>query len=229
MIDIHTHILPGIDDGPKQVQEALKMSDIMQKEGIHTAVCTPHFDPAGLSMEEFIQMRSAALAQMKEARIRLIPASETLLHEYLFHYTDLEALCIENTRYLLLELPYSAKRKDWILCSIEKLKNYYSIIPIIAHIERYPWLKDRDITLIRSLGCRVQLNAQSVLEPRKRSKAMNYLKKGYIDVIGSDCHNLGLRPPCLQEALEFIRSKLGNEYYGTLDTNSRYIVKGVVI
>ena len=58
---------------------------------------------------------------------------------------------------------------------------------------------------------------------------MNYLKKGYIDVIGSDCHNLGLRPPCLQEALEFIRSKLGNEYYETLDTNSRYIVKGVEI
>lgn len=227
MIDIHTHLLPGIDDGPKQTGEAVRMTEVQLKAGVSAAVCTPHFNPANTSLEDFVCRRTAALKQMKEARIRLIPASETMLHDFLFHYSDLRPLCIENTRYLLLELSYSMKWEDRIYRSIERLKNYYNIIPVIAHVERYPRLKSRGITQLRELGCSIQLNAQSVLGPRNRKKAMTYLKKGYIDVIGSDCHDLLLRPPCIREAMELIRNELGNEYYEIFDNNSRNIINGV--
>lgn len=227
MIDIHTHILPGIDDGPKQAEEAVKMTEVQMAAGVSTAVCTPHFDPANTSLEEFVRNRTAALAQMEASKIKLIPASETMLHDYLFHYSDLEALCIENTRYLLLELPYSIKWEDRVYRSIEKLRNYYNIIPIIAHIERYPKVKCCGITQLRELGCSIQLNAQSVLDPGKRRKAMTYLKMGYIDVIASDCHDLLQRPPCIREAMELIRNKFGNEYYELFENNSRHIINGV--
>ncbi|WP_429146997.1 tyrosine-protein phosphatase [Anaerotaenia torta] len=227
MVDIHTHVLPGVDDGPDQLQEALSMAVALQRDGVRTAVCTPHFDPGTSSLEEFLQRRTSALAEMKEAPIELIPASETLLHKYLFHYSDLEALCIKNTRYLLLELPFYMGWEEETFRFMERLRNYYNIIPVIAHIERYPRVSSGTAARLRALDCCIQLNASSILSPGRRRRAMHYLKKGYIDVIGSDCHNLLLRPPCLSEAYERIRAKLGEEVCAIFYNNSQALVNGV--
>jgi len=70
-------------------------------------VCTPHFDPTQTDLEDFLNRRAKSLSQLEAAKLQLIPASETRLHDYLFHYPDLSKLCIKDTRYLLLELPFS--------------------------------------------------------------------------------------------------------------------------
>ncbi len=226
MIDLHTHILPAIDDGPKSVEEALEMTEELYKQEVRAAVCTPHFDPTKISLEYFLERRENALLKMKDARIDLIPASETFLHAYLFHYTDLSRLCIENTRYLLLELPFWTKYDNKMAEYLDRLINYYGIIPIIAHIERYPAVKIKHIKVMKELGCMIQMNTSMILNRKTRKKAFRYIKRSYVDVIGSDCHNNRTRPPVMLEAYHKIRDKLGEKYTEKLDFSARSIING---
>ena len=138
MIDLHTHLLPNIDDGASDISEALIMTKLLKEEGIKGAVCTPHYDPTSMSLNDFTSLRAKSLNLLKETCIPLIPASETYLHEYLFYNCNLDPLTIENTNYLLIELPFTKKWGNDIYKSLEKLMIYFDVIPIIAHIERYP-------------------------------------------------------------------------------------------
>jgi protein-tyrosine phosphatase len=227
MIDLHTHILPNIDDGARDVATALQMTESLYTQNIMQAVCTPHFDPSETSIDNFVNRRSFALAKLLDARIQLIPASETILHEYLLHYSDLGELCIENTRYLLLELPYQRKMGPKDYENISRLIDYYNIIPIIAHVERYHTIKTRQMKILIRMGCILQLNAVALLNKKTRKKALRYIKKGYIDVIGSDCHDMQKRPPNMSEALKLIEKKLGAPYCERLKDQSKDIVNGI--
>lgn len=227
MIDLHTHLLPYIDDGASDLETALQMTEALYTQNVRKAVCTPHFDPSGSSMEDFDKQRSFAIAKLEGARIQLIPASETTLHEYLFHYYDLSKLCIENTRYLLLELPYQKKLDKKIFDNIKNLIDYYNIIPIIAHIERYHAIKRKQMKTLIELGCMLQLNTGALLNKKTRKKALRYIKKKYIHVIGSDCHDMQRRPPSMSEAFELIEYKLGALYCEMLNYNAEGIVNGI--
>ncbi len=228
MIDLHTHILPHVDDGARNIEEAYKMTECLMSQNVTQAVCTPHFDPARISLEEFIEKRNKAMRLLESSPIELITGSETMLHEYLFHYMDIKDLCISNTRYLLIELPLY---KSWDMKGfqmIEKLINYYDIVPIIAHVERYQSINIRDkvIKRLRNLGCFIQTNTSSIVGKKSRGLSMRYMKKDYIDVIGSDCHNMGLRPPVIKEAYEIVIKNMGEKYWSTLQQNAECIVKG---
>ncbi len=227
MIDLHTHILPAIDDGAKNVEEALQMTRELYKQGVRAAVCTPHFDPTKLSLEEFLIRRSKALEKMKDAGIKLIPASETFLHKYLFHYADLSGLCIQGTRYMLLELPIHIKWQEGILDDLDQLTGYYDIIPIIAHVERYHPVKTKHIKALKEMGCLLQMNTKTILDSKTQAKALQWIKKDYIDVIGSDCHNPLTRPPVILEALHQIQSKLGIRYVEQLEYRADSILNGI--
>ncbi len=226
MIDLHTHILPNIDDGARDVDTALKMTEALYSQSITKAVCTPHYDPSRTPMEEFVKKRALAFAKLKESRIQLILASETILHEYLFHYCDLSELCIENTRYLLLELPYLMKFDRKVFEAINRLIDYYNIIPIIAHIERYPSIRQKQINKLQQMGCMLQLNTGTILNKKTRKKALRYIKREYIKIIGSDCHDMERRPPSMREALELIDYQLGASYCERLEDYAEGIVKG---
>jgi protein-tyrosine phosphatase len=228
MIDLHTHILPNIDDGPDSVEEAVKMTEVLYKQDIQSAVCTPHFNPSHCSLEKFIIMRAAAVKQMEQSRITLLSASETILHEYLFYYSDLTQLCIEKTRYLLLELPFQSKWNNKNYELLNKLINYYDVIPVIAHIERYCKRKkqEKDIRRLKEKGCIIQLNTSTIINRKSRHMALCYIKQGYIDVLGSDCHNMTVRPPIFAEARRIITNKLGMDYYDQLEYKAESIVRG---
>jgi protein-tyrosine phosphatase len=227
MIDIHTHILPNIDDGASDVETALQMTEALYSQNIRIAICTPHYDPSRTSVEEFIKKRTVALSRMRDSRIKLIPASETILHEYLFHFSDLNELCIENTRYLLLELPYLGKYDSKIFENINRLIDYYNIIPIIAHIERYHAIKQKQVKTLIKMGCMLQMNTEALLNKKTRNKAFRYLKKEYINIIGSDCHDMQKRPPNMSTALELLKSKLNASYVERLEYHAECIVNGI--
>jgi protein-tyrosine phosphatase len=231
MIDLHTHILPNIDDGAGSVEEALEMTDELFLQKVSKAVCTPHFDPTEISLQDFVKKRTAALDLVKSSKISLIAASETILHEYLFHYMDLNQLYIANTRYLLIELRYGDK---WDVKACELLKRliaYYNLIPIIAHIERYHMVNMgvKYIDKLIDMGCIIQLNTSSLRNKNSRNLAFHYMKRGYINVIASDCHNLKQRPPDIAPAMEEIISKFGMEYGAKLMHNAECIVNGIDI
>ena len=228
MIDIHTHILPNIDDGANSVEEAYKMIESLYNQDIKKAVCTPHFDPTRMSLEDFISKRAMAVNQMRDSKVTLIPASETMFHEYLFHYSDLSSLCIENTKYLLLELPYISKWDEKFFKTLKSFIIYYDVIPIIAHIERYHQVKkkEKNIKKLIELGCLIQLNTTSVLDKKYKKRAFSYIKQGYIDVLGSDCHNMVDRYPVITEANDRIEQSLGVRYLEEFRQNALSIING---
>lgn len=226
MIDLHTHLLPNMDDGAQTTEEALGLTELLFQQGVHGAVCTPHFDPTLMPLEDFINRRAEAMSRMRSSKIPLIPASETNLHEYLLYYKSLEPLAIENTNYLLLELPFDKRWKEDIFIILDKLIIYYDIIPIIAHIERYPATRVRHIKRLKEMGCVIQLNTSSLLEKQHRRKALAYLKDGLIDLLGSDCHNLKNRPPQVQAAIELLRDRIGDPFCSVIIQRSDRVIRG---
>jgi protein-tyrosine phosphatase len=228
MVDLHTHILPGIDDGAGCIAEAVEMTKSLLDQDIVKAVCTPHFNPMQISLQEFISKRTAAMRLMNDSKVELISGSETMLQTYLFHYPDLSELCIGNTRYLLIELPYSKKKDEGIYGTIEKLISYYNTIPVIAHIERYD-IANRSIKKLRDMGCVIQLNTTSLVKKKSRNQAVRYLKDGLIDVLGSDCHNMSNRPPVITQALDIITDEIGSNCCSNLKYNGECIVNGAEI
>jgi len=230
MIDFHTHILPAVDDGAANRDEALTLIEALKREGVKTAVCTPHFDPSRTSLQDFIMHRNRAFQELSTACIRLVAASETLLHDYLFHYADLSPLCIENTEYLLLEMPFLRKWDDSVYTMLSNLISDYNVIPIIAHIERYPAAKGRAIPgRLKAIGCLLQLNTSSLLDAGCRKRAIRLIKKGYIDLLGSDCHDKAVRPPVIIKALQLIEEQAGRDYIRQLEENGLKVLINIDI
>jgi len=226
MIDIHTHILPGMDDGARDIEEGIKITELLFNQGISGAVCTPHYYPFLTDIKDFESRRKKAMEHMNKVRIPLFAASETYFHEYLFLNDNLEPLKIHNTDYLLLEMPFKRKWDKYIYEDLEKLNIHFNLIPIIAHIERYPAVKKRDIKRLKELGCVMQLNTSSLLNKKVKKRALSLIRTGLIDVLGSDCHNLTDRPPRIKTAMEIINKKLGKSYCEKLIKNSALIIEG---
>lgn len=231
LIDMHTHILPGIDDGASNLNEAQSMIKSLYEQNTIAAVCTPHFNPVTTSISEFVKKRNQASDLLKDSEIKLINGSETVLHEYLFYYSDLYDLCIGNTNYLLIELPFIKRWPKQVYSLIKKIIMYYDIIPIIAHVERYPPTRNnkKNIKRLRDLGCVIQVNTTTVLNNKVNKRILHYVKESYVDVLGSDCHNMTIRKPILKEAYEKIERELGEEYCEALCFNAWCIVKGIDI
>lgn len=231
MVDIHTHILPYIDDGAKDVAEAIKMTEYLELQEVDIAICTPHFDPTSNSIEEFVAKREKSFLAINKSRITLISGSETLYHDLLYQYIDLDRICINNTKYLLLEMPYKDRWSNYDLECIDKLMNLFNIIPIIAHIERYNtlWKNKKNIRQLMNLGCLMQVNANTIIDKKQRKTALHYIKIGLIDLVGSDCHNMSQRPPNIKDAFVIIERKIGSLYCDLLQHNAESIVKGLLI
>lgn len=228
MIDIHTHILPFIDDGACDLNEAYELIKLLDEQNVQTAVCTPHFNPTKVSLDEFFHKRDKSLSLLVESKINLIPASETALHPYLFHYPDIDGLCIKNTRYLLVELPFDKKWDNPVFDMLERLCSFYNVIPIIAHVERYPAIKNnvRIIEKLKESGCTIQLNTTSIIDKKNRKRVLHYIENGYIDVLGSDCHNIKTRYPIIRDALDIVNINLGAKYNSQLIENAHLIIDG---
>jgi protein-tyrosine phosphatase len=137
MIDIHSHVLPGMDDGAKDPEESRELINVLQDQGVTLLVLTPHYYPHQERLSDFLIRREKAYQSISDSDIEMILASETYLSEPLLSYDSIEALCIGDTGYLLLELPYLDKWGSSVMKQIEQLIAKYNVKPIIAHIERY--------------------------------------------------------------------------------------------
>ncbi len=226
MIDMHTHILPGIDDGAFSSEEAIMLTEYLYHQKVTTAVCTPHFYPMETTLEEFVKKRSDAMEAVSHSKIHLVAASETYLHRFLFNNRDLKPLCIENTSYLLLELPDMKAWNNEYMEELDRIIGYYNINPIIAHIDRYkPLMKSRKLLRkLKDMGCLLQMNTSAITGSETKRKALSLIKEGYVDLLGSDCHNISYRPPVIGEARRIILHKLGEDTWDRLMHNANRVV-----
>lgn len=231
-IDFHSHILPKIDDGSQSLEESLEMLRMSAEQGIDHIVATPHFYPNQNDFERFLRRRSEAEEKLRERMEKEQGLPEISIGSEVYFFqgiSDSEAisqLTIGKKRYILIEMPESPWT-DSMYRELEGISVKQGLTPVIAHVDRY-------ITPFRSFGIPerlaelpvlVQANASFFLRRTTSGMAMRMLKKGQIDLLGSDCHNIRHRPPRLGEAMALIRSRLGERMIDRLDANGRQILE----
>lgn len=224
MIDIHTHIIYGVDDGPKNIDESLRLIKKAYRQGVRCIVATSHrrqgmfFSPEWLIHENFLTLKK---------RVSNMLPDLSLFYGAEYYYSDglLEQLragdvvTLNDTNYILVEFSYQEKFEKIKDSLIQIIQIGY--IPIIAHIERYESVafnKVHVMTLMR-LGVVIQVNTSSLLKIKwfkdkhkiRKRRAQFLLKENLIQVIASDMHNLSNRKPYMAEIYAKICKKIGKE------------------
>lgn len=207
-IDLHCHILPGIDDGSQSMRESLEMAQLAVENGIGTVVATPHANQRG-RFENYSTMRMQEVfdsfcEELRRRRIplRVLPGMEIFATPDVTELIRRRMLCpLAGTRYFLIEFPFHGSADDMEVILAEMLKHQY--VPIIAHPERYACIQHEPgrIAKLREAGCVVQVNRGSVqgrFGRRCAAAAAHLLDNGLIDVFGSDAHGAEFRTPELR-------------------------------
>ncbi|MBQ4140353.1 MAG: capsular polysaccharide biosynthesis protein [Clostridia bacterium] len=215
MIDFHSHILPGIDDGSADVRESSALLTMLREQGVKTVVATPHFYPGRMSVSGFLERRKEAFERLCETETCPVPqillGAEVRYYDGIRHMEDLELLCIEGSRVLLLEMPFE-KWSEMTIKEVATLSRSSRVTVVLAHIERYASYQDPN-ALYRLLesGVLMQANAGFFTGRFSRRRALGMLSQGLIHVIGSDCHNITSRPPQIGRAAQIIEKRFGSE------------------
>lgn len=199
MIDFHTHILPGMDDGSRSIEESLAMLQAEADAGIERVVFTPHFYASQNSPKEFLRRRkeswSALLPRMYRGLPKVSFGAEVQYFEGICQAAEIAALRIAGTPYLLLEMPFR-RWEDRMLDDILELSTHPDAIVVLAHIDRYlSNVSSRSLAYLRDNGVKIQMNVSVFGERRQGHLAMSMLKAGEVHILGTDCHSMGHRRP----------------------------------
>ena len=233
--DVHTHILPGMDDGAPNSTVAIKMLEMEWAQGIETVAFTPHYYRDRVPLEQFLERRRQSLERLQSrARECAQPlpmaalGAEVAWGPNLSKWDELGALCIGETAYFLLELPFY----PWdslMLDQIYALLACTRYIPIIAHLERYfAGQKQSYLQELCTMGVPIQFGAGSVLHIGGRGKILRLMRQGICCVLASDCHDLGDRRPNLGPALDLLEKKIPVEQRAAMSLRAEEILRGAV-
>ena len=222
MIDWHSHILPGMDDGSRNVPESVNLLKMLRTQYVDTVVATPHFYASVESKEVFLQRRAQCYRKLmeeisSEADLpRILLGAEVKYYSGISAREDLRDLCIEGTRLLLLEMPLS-EWTEYTIRELNVLACSKDIVVVLAHIERYYSLQKADVwDKLRDNGILMQVNANFFTGAFTKRKALRLLDEGFVHMIGSDCHGITTRPPVISQAYDFIHKKFGGEFVGQM-------------
>ncbi len=222
MIDIHTHILPGVDDGAKTMKEALQMARMEVTEGVDTLILTPHCN-VGYYYENYYDDRMESfyddfdyIIKEQQLPINVLPGMEVYatldLPELL---TQKKLITLNHSRYLLMEFGFDIDEE----CSTFLLEEILNLgyHPIIAHPERYPIIQ-RYPELAGEwveMGCALQVNKDSILGSfgsRVKESAIMLLEQLLVAFVASDCHGMSRRKPGLFDAYHWIEHHFSAAY-----------------
>lgn len=218
MIDIHTHILPGLDDGPQGWEEAIEMCRLAEADGIECLVATPHMmDGVYNSRREDIIEKVRELRGRIEGLINLkilYGADVHLTPDLIDRIRKGDILTINDRNHLLLEFPYHILPPfiDSLLFDL-RLKG---ITPIITHIERSYWIQGGFHMVERfvDMGALIQITAMSLtggFGVLVKSLSERLLRSRLVHIIASDCHSQRLRPPGFSSALKAASAIIGEK------------------
>lgn len=216
MIDWHSHILPGMDDGSKDVAESISMLQMQAAQGIETVIATPHFYANDETVSSFVERRLQAYesvkSQLPEGAPRILLGAEVRYYQGISRMEDLKDLRIEGSKLLLLEMPMSVWT-EYMIRELIEMSGKSSVRIVLAHVERYWRLQKQSVwDRISESGILMQVNGSFFTTLGSRRKAISLLEEGRVQFLGSDCHNLTTRSPQLGKAIEVIRRKFGDDY-----------------
>lgn len=196
MLDIHSHIIPEVDDGCKTLQEAIELIKEEINQGVDEIIATPHYDINRYKYNKdlIIKNYNLLLEEVKKQnlKIKIYLGNEIFIYpnnDFIEKLKNKELFTLMNSNYILIEFDVFENyfSLDDLLYTIS-INNFN---PVIAHIERYDWITEKDIKTIISYGGIIQVNASSLINKKSRTvhkRAKKYLKKGYVNYIASDIH-----------------------------------------
>ena len=232
MIDFHSHILPGIDDGSDCVETSLAMLRESYRQGVDVICATSHFYADEENPASFLANRAEAYDRLQEAIgdrpgfPKILLGAEILYFPGISVADEVRNLCMECTPFLLIEppmMPWS----DTMLDEIESCVQSLHCLPVIAHIDGYMRILN-DYTLfdrVRDRRLLIQVNASFFLHRSSIDLALSSLEAGDFHFIGSDCHNMENRAPNLGYAAQVIRENGGEESFQRLHAHLYKILK----
>ena len=225
MTDLHTHILPGMDDGPKTLPDAMALVERALLQGVDRLALTSHFHCENESVAAFLERREAAFSTLREAcpkEMNLKRGCEVYFSPALLT-ENVEDLCLEGTKVLLLELP--VLQKPAFLREVLVGLAQKGITPLIAHAERYQYVAQDPRVLMDwvEIGALIQVNAQSLLDG---GIARKMIKWGLCHIVASDAHSIRHRPTNLRPALDTVAKLMGPDKARELESNAAALFSG---
>lgn len=224
MIDIHSHIIFDVDDGPKTLEESVALIDMSYAQGVRKIVATSHrrkgmFETAEEKIHDNFN-RLKTVVESKYEDLTLYYGGELYFTEDILEkLTQKKVPTMNETRFALIEFSMTTPWRD-IHSAISKVL-MLGITPVIAHIERYNALEfdKKKVQELINMGCYTQINSIHVLKPKLfgdkeklfKKRAHYFLEENLVHCVSSDMHNTKVRPPYMKDAFDVIQKKYGKK------------------
>lgn len=230
MVDVHTHVLPGVDDGSRDMEESCALLRKAAKQGVTAVIATPHYSRKR-GTEGYRELTEELQTKIQEEfpDFSVYLGQETYYHEELPEaLRDGQALTMAGSRYVLVEfdplVPYQT-----LFRGLRRLLSS-GYIPILAHFERYACLRqEKNLEDLEGCGCKLQMNYES-LQGSLFSKDLRWCRKqvqqGRVHLLGTDMHRLDYRPPEMDAAMRWLQGHVdGRVINQMVYENPRCIIK----
>lgn len=216
MWDFHSHILPDLDDGAEDIEESLAMARIAVEEGIDTIIATPHYIPIEheTPKEDVIQATKDFnhILQEENIPLKILPGMEVFGDwEVLKRIDQKEILCIQNTKYILIELPMHdiPHYTEDLFYELQ----VRGLVPVLAHPERYGKIQEHPNILMDWIqrGVLIQVNTSSltgILGQAAQETARVLLKHNMVHILGTDAHTSRRRSPKIKKSIQYIQETI---------------------
>jgi len=220
MIDVHAHILPGVDDGSRSMEETMQLLKLAAAQGITAVIATPHYS----RRREMKGLKELADQVCQEVH-RWNPDFQVYLGQETYYHEELvdrlrsgQGYTLAGTRYVLVEFDTGVSYQN-LFRGIRKLAGA-GYVPVLAHMERYACLREPGrLEDLSGCGCLFQMNYES-LEGHWFSGEVRWCRKqvldGQIQLLGTDMHRTDYRPPEIRKALEWLRRQLPEDRFADL-------------
>lgn len=225
MIDIHSHIVFDVDDGPKTIEDSRALLEESYRQGVRTIISTSHrrkgmFETPEAKIEENFKQVQELAKEIADDLIILYGAEIYYTSDILDKLEQEKIPRLADSQYALIEFSMITPYKEihTALSNVLRL----GVTPVVAHIERYHCLEndEKKVRDLINMGCYTQINSSSVLKPKlfgdtykfMKKRAQFFLEKDLVHFVASDMHNLNPRPPYMQEAYQIISKKYGKSH-----------------
>ncbi len=207
LVDIHNHALFGVDDGALTIKDSILMLNEAIENKISDIILTPHLNKRS-NEKDVLKNFEALKAAAKDLNINLYLGREVRYYQY----KQIDYKTLNESKYCLVEFSMHGEDAVEEVCFNLKTKG---LKPIVAHIERYHYLKKEDYFKIKE-SAQIQINAESVLNLGSYKKdykiAMFLLKNRLVDYVASDAHNTELRGNKMLKAYNVVKKRFGTSY-----------------